>query len=97
MVPSPLRVLMEGGLKRLQRAAAPRYDSPCGIRDHVAAAVGAPDRVLITPRQMQRYVITSAGDLLCPDERPAPELTSGHGVPPYLNSGPVPLPTGLKK
>src|SRR5882757_4116018 len=68
-----IQVLVKTSLERFQCIARPGYDSPCPVGDHVAAAVGIPDRVLIEARQMQGNFISATG-LFRSGKRPAAEL-----------------------
>src|SRR5437016_1073460 len=63
---------MESGLQRFQRGAASRPDGD-KIREVVAAATGAPHRVLIGAGHLPGHIV-AAGSLFRADRRPATKL-----------------------
>src|SRR5436305_14733210 len=63
---------MESGLQRFQRGAASRPDGD-KIREVVAAAIGAPHRVLIGAGHLPGHIV-AAGSLFRADRRPATKL-----------------------
>ena len=63
---------MESGLQRFQRGAASRPDGD-KIREVVAAAIGAPHRVLIGAGHLPGHIV-AARSLFRADRRPATKL-----------------------